>query len=112
VADPRYPVCSREIEAPNATAGDLTVVKRGRYMMEINETPKAPRMKLVAGLCALAASLGAALLWKSGGIGALPPVGVVTGVGVVAIGVTGVVAMWLRNRRRRVLRDMRDSALW
>lgn len=85
---------------------------RGRYMMESSKTPKAPGMKLVAGLCALAASIGAALLWKSGESNALLSMGVVAGVGVGALAVVGVVTTWLRNRRRRELRDMRDSALW
>jgi hypothetical protein len=35
---------------------------RGRYMMKSTETSKAPGMKLVAGMCALAALLWAALL--------------------------------------------------
>jgi protein-S-isoprenylcysteine O-methyltransferase Ste14 len=81
-------------------------------MMGSSETPKAPGMKLVVGLCALAASLGAALLWKSGGSSALPSMVVAAGVGIGAIAVAGAVTAWLRNRRRRELRDMRDSALW
>jgi hypothetical protein len=81
-------------------------------MMESYQTPKAPGMKLVAGLCALAASQGAALLWKSGGSNALLSIGVVAGVGISALVVAGVVTTWLRNRRRRELREMRDSALW
>jgi hypothetical protein len=81
-------------------------------MMESTKTPKAPRMKLVAGLCALAASLGTALLWKSGENSALLSMGVVAGVGIGALSVAGVVTTWLRNRRRRELREMRDSALW
>jgi len=69
-------------------------------------------MKLVVGLCALAASIGAALLWKSGGSSALPSMVVAASVGIGAIAVAGAVTAWLRNRRRRELRDMRDSALW
>jgi protein-S-isoprenylcysteine O-methyltransferase Ste14 len=81
-------------------------------MMEISDTPKAKKMKLVAGLCALAASIGAALLWKSGGSSALPSMVVAAGVVIGTIAVAGVVTTWLRNRRRRELREMRDSALW
>jgi hypothetical protein len=81
-------------------------------MMKISDSPKAKKMKLVAVLLALAASLGAALLWKSGGSSALLSLGVVAGVGFGAIAVAGVVTTWIRNRRRRELREMRDSALW
>ncbi len=81
-------------------------------MMESTETPNAPRMKLIAGLCAMAASIGMALLWKSGGNSSLPSMVLVAGVALGAFTVAGMVAMWLRNRRRRELRDMRDSALW
>jgi hypothetical protein len=81
-------------------------------MIESNETSKAPGMKLVAGLCAFAASIGVALLWKTGDSSALLSMGVVAGVGIGALAVAGVVATWLRSRRRRELRGMRDSALW
>jgi len=83
-----------------------------RYMMENTETPKAPRMKLVAGPSALAALIGVALLWKSGENSSLLSMGMVAGVALGSIAVVGVVAMWLRNRSRRELRSMRDSALW
>ena len=80
--------------------------------MENTETPKAPRMKLVAGLSALAALIGVALLWKSGENSSLLSMGMVAGVALGTIAVVGVVAMWLRHRSRRELRSMRDSALW
>jgi hypothetical protein len=69
-------------------------------------------MKLIAGICAFAASLGAVALWKSDKNGSLLSVGVVAGVALGVTAVAIVVAMWLRNRRRKELSDMRDSALW
>lgn len=69
-------------------------------------------MKFIAGLCALVASIGMALLWKSGGNSSLPSKGLVAGIALGAFAVAVIVTMWLRNRRRRELRDMRDSALW
>jgi len=69
-------------------------------------------MKHVAGPCALAASIGAALLWKTDERGSLLSVGMVVGIALGAIVVAGGVAIWLRNCRRRAVSDMRDSALW
>ena len=69
-------------------------------------------MKLVAGLCALAVSLGVALLWTSGGLNGLLSVGLVAGVGLGMVAITGVIVKWSQNRRRRQIIEMRDSALW
>jgi len=69
-------------------------------------------MKLIAGLCAMAALIGMALLWKSSGNSSLLSMGMVAGVALGVIAVAGVVVICCRNRRRRELRDMRDSALW
>jgi len=69
-------------------------------------------MKFVAAICALAASLVAALLWKFGGNSSSLSMGLVAGIALGAIAVAGAVSMWLRNRRRRELRAMRDSVLW
>jgi hypothetical protein len=80
--------------------------------MEGLEKPKAPGMKLLAGLCALAASFGVALLWKSDESITLLPMGAVAGVGVGVLVMAGILTMWFRARRRRELRDLRDSALW
>jgi hypothetical protein len=53
-----------------------------------------------------------ALLWKTGGDNSLLSMGLFAGVGLGAIAITGVLVKWLRNRRRRQIMDMRDSALW
>lgn len=69
-------------------------------------------MKIVTGIGALAASLGVVLLWISGGLDGLLSVGLVAGAGLGTIAIMGVFVKWLRNRRRRQIMDMRDSALW
>lgn len=69
-------------------------------------------MKIVTGISALAALLGVALLWTSGGLNGFLSVGLVAGAGLVAITVAGAALKWFRNRRRRQIMDMRDSALW
>ena len=69
-------------------------------------------MKIVTGISTLAASLGAALLWKSGGLNGLLSVGLVAGVGLGVIVIAGAIVRWSRSRRRRQIMDMRDSALW
>jgi len=60
----------------------------------------------------MATSIGVALLWGADGKGSLLSVGMVAGIALGAIVVAGVAAIWFRNRRRRVMSDMRDSALW
>ena len=52
------------------------------------------------------------MLWKSGGDNSLLSMGLFAGLGLGAIAITGVIVKWLRNRRRRQIMDMRDSALW
>lgn len=66
-------------------------------------------MRLATGIIVLAAALGAVKLWMSGGViewGAM----VSAGLGVIVL--AWIVRVWLRNRQRRRLMDMRDSALW
>ena len=66
-------------------------------------------MRLTAGIIVLVAALGAVELWMSSGVidwGAM----VSAGLGVIVL--AWVVRVWLRNRQRRRLTDMRDSALW
>ena len=69
-------------------------------------------MKLVVGLCAMATLMGVALLWETDGKGSLLSMGMVASIALGAIVAAGVAAVWLRNRRRRAMSDMRDSALW
>lgn len=73
---------------------------------------KPSRMKLVTGISALAVLSAVALLWKTDGDNSLLSMGLFAGVGLGAIAITGVLVKWLRNRRRRQIMDMRDSALW
>lgn len=69
-------------------------------------------MKLATGLGALAVLSLVAMLWKSGGDNSLLSMGLFAGLGLGAIAITGVIVKWLRDRRRRQIMDMRDSALW
>lgn len=81
--------------------------------MFISEMQKArSRMRLAIGIIVLAAALGAVELWASGAISNWVFTGVVVGAGLGVIVFTWVVGIWLRNRQRRRLMDMRDSALW
>lgn len=73
---------------------------------------KPSRMKLVTGISALAVLSAMALLWKTGDDNNLLSMGLIAAVGLGAIAITGVLVKWLRNRRRRQIMDMRDSALW
>ncbi|WP_244618330.1 hypothetical protein [Rhodoferax sediminis] len=57
----------------------------------------------------MVAALVAAELWTSG---AKRGWGAMVGAGLGIIMVAWVVKVWLRNRQRRRLMDMRDSALW
>lgn len=69
-------------------------------------------MKLATGIGALAVLSLVAMLWKSGGDNRLLSMGLFAGFGLGAIAITAVIVKWLRNRRRRQIMDMRDSALW
>lgn len=60
----------------------------------------------------MATLMGVTLLWDADGSGSLLSVGMVAGIAFGAIVVAGVIAVWFRNRRRRAMSDMRDSALW
>lgn len=68
-------------------------------------------MRLGVGIIVLAA-LGSVGLRMSGTIGNEVSTGAKVGAGVGAIVLVFVVGAWLRNRWRRRLMDMRDSALW
>ena len=69
-------------------------------------------MRRVAGLIVLVAALGAVKLWTSGLTIGWASAGAIVGAGLGAMVVAWVVAVRLRNRQRRRLMDMRDSALW
>ncbi|MDO9145344.1 hypothetical protein [Rhodoferax sp.] len=69
-------------------------------------------MKLATGIGALAVLSFVAILWISGGDNSLLSMGLFAGLGLGAIAITGGIVKWLRNRRRRQIMDMRDSALW
>jgi hypothetical protein len=66
-------------------------------------------MRQAIGVIVLVAALVAAELWTSG---AKRGWGAMVGAGLGIIMVAWVVKVWLRNRQRRRLMDMRDSALW
>ena len=81
--------------------------------MFISEMQKArSRMRLAIGIIVLAAALGAVALWTSSAISNWVFTGVVVGAGLGVIVFAWVVGISLRNRQRRRLMDMRDSALW
>jgi uncharacterized membrane protein YgaE (UPF0421/DUF939 family) len=69
-------------------------------------------MKLVIVFVALAAMLGTAKLWASKMNGAWESTTVIIGVGLALLVVLGMVGVWLRDRQRQRLTDLRDSALW
>lgn len=81
--------------------------------MFISEMQEArSRMRLAIGIIVLAAAVGAVELWTSGEISNWVLTGVMAGAGLGVIVFTWLVRIWLRNRQRRRLMDMRDSALW
>jgi len=81
--------------------------------MFISEMQKArSRMRLAIGIIVLVVVLGAVALWTPGAIGNWVFTGVMAGAGLGVIVFAWVVGIWLRNRQRRRLMDMRDSALW
>ncbi len=69
-------------------------------------------MRLGIGIVVAAVALGTAGLWMSGAIGDEVSTQTKIGAGVGATLLILVVGVWLRNRWRRRLMDMRDSALW
>ena len=82
-------------------------------MMVFNETTQVqPRMKLAIGLIILAAAIGVAGLWVAGAASAWGTVGAMVGAALGLVAAVLVVGVWWRNRQRRQLTAMRDSALW
>ena len=81
--------------------------------MFISEMQKArSRMRLAIGIIVLAAALGAVELWTSDAIDNWVLTGVTAGAGLGVLVFAWVVGIWWRNRQRRRLMDMQDSALW
>jgi len=81
-------------------------------MIFIIETQKAhSEMRLTIAIIVLAIALGAVGLWAFRGAGWASPGGMV-GAALGIMVVAGVVGAWIRNRQRKRLKDMQDSALW
>lgn len=68
-------------------------------------------MKLVIAACVVAAVAVVAVLWSPENLIASPLTAIMGGFGLGTVLVAGL-SIWWRNRRRRQLMDMRDSALW
>jgi len=78
-----------------------------------SETSKARSdMTLASGFIVMSATLGAVILWTSEPTGGWVAAGVMVGAGLAVIAVAWFAGVWLRNRQRRRLMDLRDSALW
>jgi hypothetical protein len=68
--------------------------------------------KLISTIGVLTALTGIAVLWIFDAETGLPSIGLLAAVGLGAAAVTGIARVWLRNRHRRHIMGMRDSALW
>lgn len=81
--------------------------------MFISEIQKArSRMRLAIGIVVLAVAAGAITLWASGAVGNSFSTGVLLAAGLGIVVAAWVARGWLRNRQRRRLMEMQDSALW
>jgi len=69
-------------------------------------------MKLVVGILVLATLLLGGLLWKSRATNSWVVLGGMVVAVVAIVVVASIAGIWLRNRQRRKLLNMRDSALW
>ncbi len=69
-------------------------------------------MRIVIGAVALAALLGAAMIWVSKIGGAWTSTIVFIGIGLGLMVVAGAVGALVRKQKRRRTTDLRDSALW
>ena len=83
--------------------------RRSNYHVHSEMQKERSEMRLTAGIIVLVAALGAAELWTSG---ATIGWGAMVGAGLGVIVLAWIVKVWLRNRQRRRLTHMRDSALW
>lgn len=68
--------------------------------------------KLICAIGTVTTLSGAGILWVSDGLSGWPSIGLLAAVGLGAAVITGVARAWLRNRHRRHIMGMRDSALW
>ena len=79
------------------------------FIIEMQRTHSEMRLTIV--IIVLALALGAVSLWAFRATG-WASAGVMVGVALGIMVVAGVVGAWIRNRQRRRLMDMQDSALW
>jgi hypothetical protein len=68
--------------------------------------------KLISAIGTVTTLSGAGILWVLDGLSGLPSIGLLMGIGLGAIAITGATSAWLRSRHRRQIMGMRDSALW
>lgn len=69
-------------------------------------------MKLASSAVTLAVLFGAAKLWTSIKLSDWVSTDFMVGAGLGLIVLVLIAAVWLRNRQRRRLTELRDSALW
>ena len=68
--------------------------------------------KFISAIGTVTTLSGAGILWVLDDLSGWPSTGLLVAVGLGAAAVTGVASAWLRNRHRRHIMGMRDSALW
>ena len=68
--------------------------------------------KLISAIGTVTTLSGVGILWVLDGLSGWPSIGLLAVVGLGAAAVTGIARVWLRNRHRRHIMGMRDSALW
>ena len=82
------------------------------FLSGIQEARSRMRLVVVIGIVVFAAALSAVNLWASEALSNGVLTGVMSGAVLAAIVFAWVLGIWLRNRQRRRLMDMQDSALW
>ncbi len=68
--------------------------------------------KLTSAIGTVTTLSGAGILWALDDLSGWPSIGLLAAVGLGAAVITGIAKAWLRNRHRRHIMGMRDSALW
>lgn len=68
--------------------------------------------KLISAVGIVTTLAGGGVLWLFDDMSGWPSAGLLVTVGLGAAAITGIAKAWLRNRHRRHVMDMRDSALW